>query len=202
MSQEEQECLTAQLDQIIITVFTCRSLIKYNVSLSEEQRTELLAEIDGALEILRTHALMQEDGMRKKTETLSFVTDATANIAEATQDVNGGTESCPEQQTLQALYQMYHTYIDEKQGAGIQRFVATFNEVMALLGSIEQLLARHTTADQGYTQQKVPNALIQQVSTYVADIYYIFMEFLRTLSNALQNCTAYFDTEELSSFSV
>jgi hypothetical protein len=48
------------LEHAMSTVFACRSVVKYNMALSAEQKDELIAEIDTSLQFLResliTHA--------------------------------------------------------------------------------------------------------------------------------------------------
>src|SRR5690348_3556700 len=53
MSNDESLKHTQQFEQAIATTFACRSIIKYNSTLSEGQKNELLADLDTTLQFLR-----------------------------------------------------------------------------------------------------------------------------------------------------
>src|SRR5579863_7373164 len=53
MGRDVQPDHAQQFERAIATIFTCRSVIKYNSSLNEEQKNELFAEIDAAAQFLQ-----------------------------------------------------------------------------------------------------------------------------------------------------
>jgi hypothetical protein len=55
MSDGEQ--YQKQIEQAVTTIFTCRSIIRFNTILKEEQKQELLAEIDTTLQFVQSRLI-------------------------------------------------------------------------------------------------------------------------------------------------
>src|SRR5450755_1166599 len=178
------------LEQTISTVFACRSVVKYNVALSAEQKDELIAEIDTTLQFLResliTHASDQVQQPRLQfQQALAPVPLPDVAQSEAQRD---------ERSILQELYRIYHAYIDTQQSNNIGTFVVRFDAVIGALNEIQH----HIERSRGL-QEPCGEDPLHRVRAFIADLYYMFMELVRTLSNALEGSDVHIDTEEHSS---
>jgi hypothetical protein len=79
MSGNASDSQAQGLEQTMSTVFACRSVVKYNMALSAEQKDELIAEIDTSLQFLRD----------------SLITHASDQITAATTSISAGARTCP-----------------------------------------------------------------------------------------------------------
>jgi hypothetical protein len=172
MLDELQSDPAQSLEQIISTIFACRSVIKYNSVLSGEQKNELIADIDISLRSLRT----------------GFMNDASTPMAEKT---HNDTQT---HAALQELYRIYHAYIDTKQSNNISTFVVRFDTVVSALNEVQALLDSRQNTFVCSTEE-----LLHNIRTFIADLYYMFMELVRTLSKVLEGNDVHVDTEKLSS---
>ena len=190
MSNEFQPDSTQRLEQIISTIFACRSVIKYNSVLSGEQKNELIADIDTSLRSLRT----------------GFTRDASAQTIQPSPQFQqaGRMMSVPMVEkthndkqahaALQELYRIYHAYIDTRQSNNISTFVVRFDTVISALNEVQCLLNNCQNAFVSPTED-----LLHSIRTFIADLYYMFMELVRTLSKVLEGNDVHIDTEKLSS---
>lgn len=185
-----------QVEQAIATIITCRTVVKYNSMLNEEQKNELFGDIDTALKFLRDdlidHASAKMQAAEPQAQPMTIVPANPAPEEEAY------TYKGDDEQTLHLLYRMYHTYLNMKQENNISMFVTRFNEVMSTLNEVQALIERGGPAYTYPAYISVEDPL-QRVRSFIADLYYVFMEFVRALSNALQDNDAHVDTEELAS---
>ncbi len=186
MSHSDQQ-QTQRVEQIMTTVITCRSLLKYNLSLPEEQRRDLLHDIDTSLEFLRSY-LLNENSTR-----------SSATAPQHPQLASSLPNNSDVKNVLQELYAMYHAYLDIHQSGNINTFVMRFNDVMSTLNEIVHLVKSQNTAYSDYTYSVPLEEPLQRIRSFVGDLYYIFMEFMRVLSNILQHYTVHPETEKLSS---
>jgi hypothetical protein len=188
MSGNAPDSQAQGLEQTMSTVFACRSVVKYNMSLSAEQKDELIAEIDSSLQFLResliTHASDQAPRPQFQ-QALAPVPLPDVAQPEAQRD---------ERSTLQELYRIYHAYIDTQQSNNIGTFVVRFDAVIGALNEIQH----HIERSRGL-QEPCGEDLLHRVRAFIADLYYMFMELVRTLSNALEGSDVHIDTEEHSS---
>jgi hypothetical protein len=99
-----------------------------------------------------------------------------------------------ERRTLQELYRIYHAYIDTQQSNNIGTFVVRFDAVIGALNEIQHCMERSRGL-----QELCGEDPLHRVRAFIADLYYMFMELVRTLSNALEGSDAHIDTEEHSS---
>ena len=190
MSDELQPDPTQRLEQIISTIFACRSVIKYNSVLNGEQKNELIADIDISLRSLRA----------------GFTKDASAQTMQPPSQFQqvGRTMSIPMVEktpddrqahaALQELYRIYHAYIDTKQSNNITTFVVRFDTVVAALNEVQCLLDNCQKVFVSPTED-----LLHGIRTFIADLYYMFMELVRALSKVLEGNDVHIDTEKLSS---
>lgn len=175
-----------QFEHAMTTMFTCRSVIKFNTMLSNEQRQELIRDIDQSLQFLRSGFISASPPqMPKGPPQHSAPTQASSpssNLAEK--------GSSDEREALQALYRMYHIYRDQHQGS--ESFVTRFTNAMSAISAIQTALE----------QCRVPGIAdarpLDYVCAFIADLYYVFVEFIRALSEILEANDALVDTEQLS----
>ncbi|GER88801.1 hypothetical protein KDW_29630 [Dictyobacter vulcani] len=102
-------------------------------------------------------------------------------------------------QTLQALYRMYHGYLDTQQTSSIGTFVTRFNDAMITINDLQRLLEAKYGSYESFVAQMPLADPLQRIRVFIADIYYIFMEFMHLLSEVLQHNNMHRDTEKLSS---
>jgi hypothetical protein len=171
-----------QFEDSMATIFTCRSVVKYNSRLNEEQKKELIADIDAALRFLRSRANELVPAASLSPPLPQAETQAPFREAQA--------DHSTDEQKLQALYHMYHAYLGLQQN-NLGTFMTRFNDVMSTMGELQNLLAqRHDS----YVSAEPP---IERVSGFITDLYYIFVEFIRTLSQVLEANDVHLDTEEV-----
>jgi hypothetical protein len=188
MPPELQQDYTQRLEKIISTVFACRSVIKYNSALNGEQKDELIADIDICLRSLRTgfggdttpQSILPQPQFQQVGKLMPV---PTAKKRDKDTDI-----------ALQELYRIYHAYIDTKQSNNISAFVVRFDAVVSALNEVQCLLDRHQDVCVRPTEDP-----LQHIRTFIADLYYMFMELVRTLSNVLEGNDVHIDTEKLSS---
>lgn len=220
-----------QLEQVIETVFTCRTVVKYDLQLSEAQKDILLKDIDAALDVLRSRMILpapsdtdvEEEvvppATLNKVSLVPFASDALAKDAGPSRskmpDVpdtqpsarsESGQQAEPVEndgaQVLQALYRMYHAYIDAQQGPTIATFVTRFNTAMATISEIQQLFQQGQVSYAGgaYTAglAAASEESFEQLRVFIADLYSIFMDFIGALSETLQQNDVQLNTEQLN----
>jgi hypothetical protein len=193
MPEKASQNRIAQLEHAVTTVLACLSMIKYNAVLGEEQKKELVGDIDTTLQFLR-NSLISEVTPEKK---MVSVQSAFAFDNMSSQ----GTMAEMHQQTIQALYRVYHTYLTAEQGNTLGSFVVRFHEIMMTIDDVQSIfesdqggyeladtLARHVSVEDH----------LHRVRGFIADLYYVFMEFVRALARVLQVSDAHIDTEEIS----
>src|SRR5436190_24367013 len=100
MHYDNRKHWAQQLEQVIATVFTCRSLVKYHLSLDAKQQKNMLQDIDSSLEILQEFVHANRAVQPDLTDMLLSQTDS-ARIVRASEKKFGLGEDEPE--TLQAL---------------------------------------------------------------------------------------------------
>ncbi len=198
MSHDAPQSHSQQFEHIIATVFTCRSVLKYNLTLSSEQKKELIGDIDSSLEALRSYLMNPPSGAPEDTSVRSQSAQPDSSSDSETdalslERVQQGLPS--EKQTLHSLYRMYHTYMDEKQSPNIYLFMKRFNEVMSTINEIQQSIQSTSRPGQDLVEYS-----LQRLRVFVSDLYSVFMEFIRVLSDLLQQNDVSLNTEELSSF--
>ncbi len=185
-----------QFELLMTTVFTCRSVVKYDLTLGEEQKKELLADIDTSLEVLRSYLLT---GPSTHTKTASSQSQPAnfSPVFSQPEETNTSSGINDEPQMLQALYRMYHTYLDANQGKSLSTFVSRFNDAMVTIQEIQRIMECSYQANDCYTRISSVEEPLQRVKLFMADLYYIFMEFMRVISEILQHNNVQLNTEEL-----
>jgi hypothetical protein len=195
MSDEAQDNHAQQVERAIATAFTCRSIIKYNSTLSETQINELLADIDETV-----HFLQQRLTANKAIETDSLFSQLrqfgpfSAGTTPGSNIENDDYTSM--KQRLDSLYKLYHYYFDVRPGHGTGAFTTRFNDVMSTIDQVQLFLEKQTDP---FFRTPLVEDYLHKVRGYVADMYTVFTEFARTTANALQGQNIYIDTEKQAS---
>lgn len=175
-----------QFEHAMTTMFTCRSVIKYNTMLSNEQRQELIRDIDQSLQFLRSGFISASPPQMPNRPPLY----SSSQQAPSPSSILDGKDGGKEREALQALYRMYHIYRDQHQGS--DSFVTRFTNAMSALSTIQTALE----------QCRVPGIAdarpLDYVCAFIADIYYVFVEFIRALSEILEANDVLVNTEQLS----
>ncbi|GHO43355.1 hypothetical protein [Ktedonospora formicarum] len=195
----------SQLEHAIATVLACLSMVKYEAALRQEQRMELVADIEKTLQFLRgplssSHVIREQDTVDLPVQ---------QQLTEPSMEVPGFQEAEKQEfsaskGSLSALYQVYHTYLHMGNGNTLDAFVVRFNEVMSTLDEVQ---AATDPNEEGYpclAQQRSVEDALHRVRGFIADLYYMFLEFVRALTETLEAHEAVSEaslsnTEELSS---
>lgn len=199
MSYEAQSHDAHQLELLMATIFTCRSVVRYGLVLGEEQKKELLADIDTSLEALRSYMLNDPSTHPKTALPQSQPPNCSPVLSqpEEASTSSGILSNNDEQQILQALYRMYHTYISTNQDKNLSTFVSRFNDAMATVQEIQRIVEHDYQANDRYTRAPSVEEPFRRVKVFMADLYYIFLEFMRIISEILQKNNVQLNTEEL-----
>jgi hypothetical protein len=190
MEDEAIQNSMQSLEQTMSTVFACRSVVKYNSALSEEQKKELLNEIDISLHYLR-ESLIEHASVQTKPQRPQFqqavIPSPTANLEKPNREQG-------KHAALQELYRIYYTYIDAKQCNNISTFVVHFDAVVLALNEVQHLLEKNQDVFTQSTEDP-----LRCIRAFIADLYYIFMELVRNLSNTLEENNIHIETDEHTS---
>lgn len=190
-----------EFEQVVTTIFACRSIIKYISALGEQQKNELLAEIDMALQLVRTlqssHMITPGPPSVPHTDRTSMqsLTFLQAPLPISSVSMPGDQ---PRSQEFQDLYKLYHQYLNSNpsisENSPLQIFAERFQESLALLAELQSMLEQEHIS---YTSAYPPTQALHQLKNSVSDLYYIFMEFLQALSQILEQHDVHVDTEGL-----
>jgi hypothetical protein len=195
MSDKAQDNYAQQFEHAIATAFTCRSIIKYNSTLSELQINEVLTDIDETV-----HFLQQRLTANKVIET-NLLFSQLQQFGSFSSDTIAGSNAENDdytsmKQKFDSLYKLYHYYFDVRPGQGTGAFIARFNDVMSTIDQVQLFVEKHT--DPLFRTPLVEDHL-HKVRGYIADMYTVFTEFARATSNVLQGQNIYIDTEKQAS---
>ena len=206
MYYDEYKHRAQQLELVITTIFACRSVIKYNLSVDEKQQEKILQDIDASLDILRVYVLANVPPVQPQLTDFPFSpTDGTTNV-QAHDDAPRSFSD--EHSILQTLYRMYYAFIDTNGQTNVQSFVTRFNDVISMLEEVQrQFEQRSSLTHDTYSSSVLLSSssapmvvanLLQKVKVFICDLYYIFMDFVRTLSSVLQQNDVHLNTDKLS----
>lgn len=192
-----------QFRQAIATIFTCRSIVKYNSALTEEQRNELLTDIDTTSRFLQdrlvANAAIETKAVLSQLQRTGILSTEPSEDGDNDSDNedNGEAENKENNlQTLRALNRTYQAYLSTKQGSATDTFATRFNEVMAAINEVDRIVERNHDV---YPSHIYVEDLLHSVRGFIADLYYSFKEFVNVVSKTLQESHIEIDTEELSS---
>ena len=206
MHSEAHKHWTQQLEQVITTIFTCRSVVKYNLSVDDRQQEQILQDIDAALAVLQG-CVLDNMAVPPRLNDLPFPQTASTTVVPTTGETLRSDVNAPE--TLQALYRMYYAFLDINEKTNLQSFVTRFNEAISVLGEVQRLFEqRSPLPPDTYSSSVVLNysplplvleGLLQKVKVFISDLYYVFMDFIRTLSAVLEQNNVHLNTDKLTS---
>src|SRR5579884_1163028 len=121
MEYDEEKQHSKQVEHLMTTVIACRSMLKYNLPLSDEQKYDLLNDIDTALDILRVFLAPAPPPISAPIPIPFPSPSAPRAISQShcVPTVPLKEDTCPyesvipsgdhERHTLDALYRMYHS---------------------------------------------------------------------------------------------
>lgn len=187
--QQEQ-----QFDQLLDTFVACRSAVRYNSTLSEQQKSVLLTDIDQAVRFLRNYLVVRAP-IEDYTDVSPYLPSPLANRETMQGERNENRRKEKEKEAedkLQDLYRVYHSYVNMQQSNNVETFITRFNTVMVAITEVQHLL--ECTQTGGAIANTSP---LEHITGFVVDLYYMFVEFIRALSDALEANDVHIDTEEL-----
>src|SRR5947209_10238103 len=147
-----------RFEQAIATTFACRSIIKYNSTLSEEQKNEMLADVDSTLQFLRERLVANTaiesnsvipplqlaellaasaDDQDEEDEEVEEMEKAEESVmiganAQARQDMQELSEPL-----MHNLYKLYYAYLTTRPGKGINALEERYKIAMSILNDVE-----------------------------------------------------------------
>jgi hypothetical protein len=170
------------VQRVIDTTITCRTIVKYSSTLSEEQKEEVLREIESTLGLLEKH---QEEGLLLADEPLLPTWQQPAG--------RGDDEDEPAGPPVQHLYRLYQSYFNKKPGRGMAALQTRYATVMVALDRVQELMGREGTAVEPEMEQQLGRA-----RGFVTALYSIFREFALVLSHIMDGKALDVDTEALN----
>jgi len=175
--------------QAIATTITCRTIIKYNSNLSEEQKAEILGEIESTLGFLekRLGFTPENDSAHLAEKPL----DSLTGPVDEERAPAGGQED--RYISLQNLYRLHQSYIGNKPGRGIAALETRYRTVMGVLDQVQELAGQHVAPGSSDIER-----LLGRVRGFVTALYCMFREFALLLSNIVDGKTIDMDTEALA----
>jgi len=207
LSDETQQSHAQQFEQALATLFTCRSILKYNPALSEEQRNELIADIDTTLRFLRdrliANASIEAKTVLPQLQQAGIISIDHLEDKDEDEDVAKGKDEGKDIQTLRELHRIYYTYLSTKQVKGADEFAvhfnaARFNEIMSTINEVQKIMEKSRDV---YPSHVYVEDLLHSVRGFIVDLYYTFMKFAQAITNVLQASDIPIDTEEVTSIS-
>jgi hypothetical protein len=216
MKYDEPANHAQQFERAIATAFVCRSVIKYNSTLSEEQKNEILTDLDVTLQFLKDRLIVNaaiESNLVIPPLQLAELLAANAEDdeeeelakARGTGEVGGGEMSGAgsmahqEMQKLSEplmhnLYKLYYAYLNNQPGKGIHALETRYKIVMSILDDVEVTirLQRDTSAGENGEQ------LIYRVRGFITALYSMFHEFAAVLARLLEGKDMMTETDELT----
>ena len=184
------------LQQAITTTITCRTIIKYNSNLSDEQKAEILEEIENTLGLLEKHL---EASPTLENGSLPIPEQPLWRPVGAVDRENEERFPADAQEdlyiSLQNLYRLYQSYLSNKPGKGIAALETRYRAVMSALNQIQELAEQTQNAAPGNID--IERSLVR-VRGFVTAIYCMFREFALLLSNIIDGKNIDMDTEALA----
>ena len=204
-----------RFEQAIATAFACRSIIKYNSTLGEEQKNEMLADLDATLQFLRERLVANtaiesnsvipplqlaellaasaddEDDEDEEVGEMGTV-EGSAVIGSDAQSRQGKQELS--EPLMRNLYKLYYAYLTTRPGKGINALEERYKAAMSILDDVETAirLQRDTSAGEGNESP------IYRVRGFISALYSMFHEFAAVLAELLEGKNIMAETDELT----
>jgi hypothetical protein len=164
--------------RVIDTTITCRTIVKYNSTLSDEQKAEVLQEIEKTLVQL---------GQQQESD---WSAGAPGEEAEG---LFPGQENW--HLSLRRLYKLYQSYLSNKPGRGLAALETRYRAVMRALDRVQELArGEHTGA---LPAEIDTERLLGRVRGFITALYSMFREFALMLSHIIEGRAIDVDTEAL-----
>lgn len=200
MGRNVQPDQAQRFEQAIATMFTCRSVIKYNAALNEEQINELLAEIDAAAQFLQER-LVANVAKEKPASLLmpQLPLEDIISISQTNRVSTDDSESAGEtadQALLQRFYKLYYALLKKKDNKGVEFFISRYNEVMVKLNDVQFKIEKDAPI---YFNHLMLDDDIDHIRGFVTDLYCMFTEFASAIVGVVEGHDMYIDTEKVSS---
>lgn len=179
---------TQHFQQAIATTITCRSIIKYSSTLNDEQKNEVLTEIEHTLAFLSTRLAANVGSEAEVVSSPEKVIDLGTTQAEDGQ-LREAAYPGPDSQAvvLKNLHQLYQIYLCREPGKGLAALETRYKTVMELLDHIQMHISEND------------ERLLHRIRGLISAIYGIFREFALLLSNIIEGKAIDMDTEALAS---
>jgi hypothetical protein len=180
-----------QFQQAIDTTITCRSIIKYNSTLNDQQKAEILTGIDSMLVFLKTHLSANE------VNATSFAQELPAHILEKLADVQIGLTDLgdvPESAdlSLKNVYRLYQNYLNSDR---VTELEMRYRVVMSVLEQLEEMAShQHDTTSGDLTTE----GMLHRIRGFITALYCTFREFAIVFANLIDGKTIDTDTEALA----
>ncbi len=209
---------TQRFEQAIATAFACRTIIKYNSTLGEEQKNEILADLDSTLQFLRerliANAAIESNSVIPPLQ-LADLLAASAEYHEEEEDedeevgelgkaresaMSGANSMAPQEMRelseplLHNLYKLYHAYLSTRPGKGINALEARYKIVMSILDDVETAIKLQRDTSAGEDNESP----IYRVRGFITALYSMFHEFAAVLAKLLEGKNIMADTDELT----
>ncbi len=197
--QEEPFRQTQRFQQALATTITCRSIIKYNSTLSDEQKNEILSEMETTLDFLKD-SLTANSAFESSTALSPQKLAEFLELDEASDDVAPEESLSPydrEEQdiSLRNLYKLYHAYLSNEPGKGIVALESRYHTVIEVLDQLQDIITQPN--DRTVDTQNAEH-LLHRVRGFITAVYCMFREFAAQISNILEGKNIDMDTEALS----
>ncbi len=204
---------TQRFEQAIATAFACRSIVKYNSTLGEEQKNEILADLDSTLQFLRerliANAAIESNSVIPPLQLAQLLATSAEDHEEEEDEEVGkvqesamiGADSLAHQDMrelseplMHNLYKLYHAYLTTQPGKGIHALEARYKIVMSILDDVEATLRlqRDTSA------REDNDSPIYRVRGFITALYSMFHEFAAVLAELLEGKNIMAETDELT----
>jgi hypothetical protein len=170
-----------QLQQAITTMFVCRDTISCGNELNSEQRQALITDVSAAVHFLQQCVAPRASIATAQTEEQVALPSASA-MAQS-------SEQARDTLVLQSLYRAYHTYVDVQQDVDLGGFLARFKEVMIFFSQVQVVLSHDVYLS-------IADSL-EHAREFIADVYYVFLDFMHTVSVILEENDIHLATEEV-----
>lgn len=219
MTGDEPRNHAQQYEQAIATIIACRTIIKYDSPLGKEQKGEIIAELDTALQFLQKRLVAnsaidaysdipplpplhpemlaelmadERDDERKAEEALEVGgMDDDGGTTEKQQAEQPGTSEI----VMHNLYKLYHTYVSMEPGKGVHALAARYKLAIEAIDEVLSLTTAHFSQAAG---RRIERQLIQ-AQGFISALYSMFQEFSAVLAGILENKNIVIETEELTS---
>ncbi len=208
MAYDESPNHAQQLEQAIVTAFACRTIIKYNSTLSQEQKNEILAELDTTLQFLRKRLIATTTPEARAVipplapQQLAELFASSMENAEDEESEMASTDyslpqemQTPSEPLMQNLYKLYHAYLNTQPGKGMNALETRYSLAMDILDDVRAVIEKQRYTSSGENIEQ----LLYQVGSFITVLYCMFREFAAVLAKILEGKDITTETDELKS---